>query len=245
MHPHTDSQAGSVPAVPAAGRALPNRLADWGAFAAAAGAALAAVSHADASIIYVDPTTKPDVKLPSTPPFNSDVTATDGFTIDNVPVALRLRHLAPGDILGGMSGGSKIGIWGSSFTARKFNPGSPIGGPGVNSRVYFAAVNTSGKRAGEFNTGSTGIAGFQLPGSKNGGNGWIRVHLTDLNGDGRFDELTVIDWAYNDAGGGITAGQTTDAVPEPSTKALALLALGSAGVLAWRKRRGQAVSARA
>jgi hypothetical protein len=52
------------------------------------------------------------------------------------------------------------------------------------------------------------------------------------------DNLEAVDWAYNNAGGGISADQgDPNAVPEPGSKALALLALGSAGVLAWRRRR--------
>ena len=45
--------------------------------------------------------------------------------------------------------------------------------------------------------------------------------------------LTIIDYAYADVGESISVGQT---VPEPGS--LALLALGAAGVSAWRRKRG-------
>jgi hypothetical protein len=70
--------------------------------------------------------------------------------------------------------------------------------------------------------------------------GWIRLEWQDTNGvtNGAGDPipntLTAIDWAYESAPGvGILAGAT----PEPSTLALALMATGSTGLLAWRKWR--------
>ena len=63
--------------------------------------------------------------------------------------------------------------------------------------------------------------------------GWIRLETTIPNGRGPL-VLKAIDWAYNDVPDApINAG----AIPEPSSMALALLAAGSLGVLAWRRRR--------
>ena len=45
------------------------------------------------------------------------------------------------------------------------------------------------------------------------------------------NSFTVVDYAYGDAGDSVDTGQ----VPEPGS--LALLALGGAGLIAWRKRR--------
>ncbi len=51
--------------------------------------------------------------------------------------------------------------------------------------------------------------------------------------------FTLVDYAYGDVGDMINAGQHD--VPEPGS--LALLALGGAGLVAWRKRRSNAMAA--
>jgi hypothetical protein len=82
--------------------------------------------------------------------------------------------------------------------------------------------------------------------------GWLDVKVT--SDAGFAEELELISWAYNnvagapieagepiEAGASIEAGQTTEvsATPEPGTEALSLLALGAAGILAFRKRRNE------
>ena len=66
--------------------------------------------------------------------------------------------------------------------------------------------------------------------------GWLRLEL-DTDSSGYIKDVQLIDEAYTDVAPGITfsSGQGTPVVPEPS--ALGLLAIGSAGVLAWRRRR--------
>lgn len=61
--------------------------------------------------------------------------------------------------------------------------------------------------------------------------GWIHV---DVIGGG---DARVTAWAFEDNGGSILAG----AIPEPSSLALSFLAAGAAGLLYWRKRKGEAV----
>lgn len=87
-----------------------------------------------------------------------------------------------------------------------------------------------------------GFAGLELTIASNVYYGWAKLSL-DTVGAGTPSGLTAIEWAYNDvAGQSILAGDTGSEqgggdAPEPSTAALALLAAGSAGVLAWRRRR--------
>ena len=255
MNPSTDSQAESSPAVPAFGRVLQNRLADWRLFAAAAGATVAATTTADASIIYVQPSSPETVTLPATP--GAPAAADLEFPVDGVSCTLYARQFHVGGSQGGValvhgpyfsyrSGPGLSFIQGKS-AANNFAPGNPVTGANKGTFVEMRldyAVGSHSLRRDAFPLNQTAFAGFQLPASKGGGMGWMRFEVLDRNNDGFPDGVEVIDWAYNDAGGGISAGQTTNAVPEPGTKALALLALGSAGVLAWRKRRQDAGSSK-
>lgn len=82
-----------------------------------------------------------------------------------------------------------------------------------------------------------------------GGNtfyGWMQLSYSvsaQFGPDGAFGpELTIHDFAWDDSGALIQAGQTVDgsAVPEPGTFAsagLAALALGAVGLRSWRKNR--------
>ncbi|MCU1235913.1 MAG: hypothetical protein JWP63_3880 [Candidatus Solibacter sp.] len=92
---------------------------------------------------------------------------------------------------------------------------------------------------GQFLNSATGFAGIRFNQGGNPYYGWIRLHATI--GPGNAVTTTAIDWAYNDVTGqSIKAGEgVPSAAPEPSTISMALLAAGSAGVLAWRKRRKQ------
>ncbi len=202
---------------------------DWRLYAAAGAAALAAGSTADAAIIYVDPTLKTTATLN---------TGGKHFSIDGLNVNLLVSNGSAFEAGAFLNGGRNFffdesGGTGAGY-AMKFKPGSSVKGVPAQD-VAFRGIKTFASNTvfGAFTTGKTGIGGFKLPSSKGGGEGWLRVEVSSINGDSRPDELTVIDWAYNDAGGGISAGQET-AVPEPS--ALGLLAMGSAGLLAWRRR---------
>jgi hypothetical protein len=113
-----------------------------------------------------------------------------------------------------------------------FGKGQAIGG-----NYLLAGLETLAGREGNevpedglFTGGRIGYAGFQLG---NGDLGWLQIQVPTNNA--YPDELKILGYAYNDASGApINAGQGAS-VPEPS--ALGLLALGSAGVLAWRRRR--------
>jgi hypothetical protein len=87
----------------------------------------------------------------------------------------------------------------------------------------------------------TGFAAFRFTTASKGFDfGWVRLKYT-LGSNGLANAVTAVDYAYDDTGASILAGQTTSATPEPSTAALALLAAGAAGVMALRRRRQTAV----
>jgi hypothetical protein len=222
---------------------------NWRLYAAAGAATLAAAASADAAIIYVNPTNKPNATIGGPAPYLGTVTAK--FSIDGLASSyIKVHHHTTpphfdNAAVASVHNNSMTAVNGpgvkwqdtSHGNLMNFNAGQAIAlEHGSHSGTVRGKETVMGRLSGSvgsFAFSKTGFAGFQLPASKGGGLGWMRFEVFDRNGDGFPDELQAIDWAYNNAGGGINAGQTS--VPEPS--ALGLLALGSAGVLAWRRRR--------
>lgn len=160
----------------------------------------------------------------------------------------------------GASGSANSGLLGASFLEASHADIGPGGNFSTNAagRVRYNTVSAIGTGStynltfGNFPLGVTGIAGVQLA---SGNYGWIRLKLEDLGlnqpfatllgaplGDGQnyADKITVIDWAYEDNGAPIHAGDNGQTVPEPS--ALALLAAGAAGIGAFRRRKAEQAS---
>lgn len=131
----------------------------------------------------------------------------------------KVKKLASGNNISNLAGG----IWegGTNHIAAQNK------GPGTNSN--------SGWSANHF-----GFAGFRISTVSHGLDyGWVRLEFT-TGTNGAANEILVKDWAYNTTpGAAITAGQGIPApeIPEPATGALALLALGAAGVTALRRSR--------
>lgn len=90
---------------------------------------------------------------------------------------------------------------------------------------------------GQFAKGGFGFIGFRFNNGAGVQYGWAR-----LRSKGHcFSDFMLVDYAWADPGESITAGQTSsvgnqvEAIPDQGS--LGLLALGGAGLIAWRKRR--------
>jgi PEP-CTERM motif-containing protein len=206
---------------------------NWSVYAAAAGATLAMAANADASIIYSGP-----MDLTVTGSENNISSKT--FKIDGDPIAAELNLFA--------EDGFRVNVAEViNFSSKVHFAGTNTGGLSfgkkynLNQQISFAGAGGGGTLQKSSNNGVhgqwgpgivTGFLGIELPGSDYG---WIEVRVTNTGNLPTKEEI--LGWAYNDAGT-IEAGELPSPTPEPGTAGLALLALGSAGLIAWRRRRG-------
>jgi hypothetical protein len=77
-----------------------------------------------------------------------------------------------------------------------------------------------------------GLVGFKFNNGAGDQYGWVRVKMWG----GLKNTFEVVDYAYGDPGDVVLAGQKSDA-SAPTLESLGGLALGAAGLLAWRRRR--------
>jgi PEP-CTERM motif len=232
----------------------------WGAYAAAAGAALATTTRADADIIYsgvLDITVTP----PASQLFVKKV-STKSISINHHRLAARAAdtlHNLPGSSFRLLSANLRgVGLgFGASFSttasygARNFknaliyNVGQAIHPAATNVYAFLAGSESAAtfpRRYGPIYAPGSGFVGFQTSG---GDLGWVDVKLTVGPGpiapasQDFLDQLEIISYAYNGVPGApINAGQTSN-VPEPGSLALGLLAIGASGLIAWRKCRAE------
>ena len=96
----------------------------------------------------------------------------------------------------------------------------------------------NGSLSGNFLPKGQGMAAFMFDTGKGPQYGWARIRTTVGGPD---NQMEVVDYAWADPGEPILTGQKKEGVePAPETTAsgsLGLLALGSAGLLAWRECR--------
>ena len=89
--------------------------------------------------------------------------------------------------------------------------------------------------SGQFESGHFGFIGFKFNSGSGDQYGWVRLKMGVHNQD-----FWLVDYAYADPGEPIRAGQTSSNELVPEEGSLGGLALGAAGLLAWRKRRSRA-----
>ncbi len=97
---------------------------------------------------------------------------------------------------------------------------------------FYAELNQYGGGVAPGWSGPTGYFGVKFSLIDGAHYGWVKLQT-----NGNASEWTILSGAYNSvAGESILAGQGPTAVPEPATSA-ALLALGAAGLVAYRQRK--------
>ena len=116
------------------------------------------------------------------------------------------------------------------FLRNKFQPGIYFNNKlGNLVRYYF--------NYGHWNRGDTGFVAFKFDAGAGIQYGWARVRIE--GNPPRTGDFMLIDYAYGDPGDQLSAGQTSSNEMVPEEGSVGWLALGAAGLLAWRKRRSQ------
>jgi hypothetical protein len=247
-----------------------DRLGSWPIYAAAAGSALALSTSAAAGIIYSG-IQNFTVSVTASAPgyrFNSDYFTAGNFSAYPYLQAFHI-NAAPTIRIGGVGiapyscgcstqffGGPYNGLV-SNFPLKNLSFGRTIGTGLSNATTQlrsagYLAFKCQGSDLYPCYGGSdldlqpwgpsnvTGFAGFRTP---SGNFGWVRLLWS--SSAGFPNSITAIDWAVEDSGAPIRAGQTISSVPEPGTMSMSLLAAGAAGILAWRKRKAIAAKSQA
>jgi hypothetical protein len=228
----------------------------WPVYATVTGAALAMASNASASIIYsglLDTTVSLGSKQKS-------ANRTTGGSVllksgSGAPIGsfqLVVAHHAGSGIRGAVIGvgGSQLNLLGSSELLARLSSGAAISGAAATGSNFFGTgfrfvdyervFSTSRHTYGWSKTKGFGGFSFFNSVADQKDYGWIRLQY-GIGKSGLINSLTAVDWAYDDSGAAIIAGDTgLSSTPEPSTMALSLLAAGAAGVGALRKRRAAA-----
>ena len=99
---------------------------------------------------------------------------------------------------------------------------------------FGALISCSGY--GEWHNKGQAFAAFKFDTGRGTQYGWVRVRVTV---PAPHDQMVIVDYAWADPGEPILTGQVPSeaAKPHPAEGSLGLLALGAAGLTAWRKSR--------
>ena len=219
------------------------------AYAVAAGAVLAAAGPADASVVYG--------KVDKSMEYNSgsyliNIVDIGGSNIGAINFSnynllstsdKNPNHYSTVAWAGaGATGMESFGVMvqGTLGSAMKLPAGANVGPSGDFSSAgkLFQHLNMGNPlNFGLFLEGD-GYLGFKIKTVDNIAYGW--VHLDNFNLAPKATSYRIVDWAYQNDGTTITSGEGATAVPEPTSSALALIAMGAAGVAIYRKRKQDA-----
>jgi hypothetical protein len=222
----------------------------WSAYAAAAAASsFAAAQSAEATIHYSGLV-------------NQKVAGVHVFTFDlgSAGVSFKVSHhwdyKGPSTSHGG--GEAYFGIFGpgAAFkgayfcrfgdhaSASKLNPRDIISGgtffPGaaVLAVRYGDCHGYSGD--GQFQDPGIGFVGFKFNTGAGDQYGWARINMQSQTGTGPTAFIfRLVDYAYGDPGEIVLAGQKESRSSAPALESLGGLAMGAAGLLAWRRQRSR------
>jgi hypothetical protein len=132
----------------------------------------------------------------------------------------------------------------------------PVNAGAFTRPAAFANVNLGNLSSGGFsNSGNAAFSGsskyllFQFTNLSTTNFGWIELTNATTGVTGALKSaysVTLGQWAYDDSGAPILAGQEVAPVPEPATATLAMggaLVAGAAGLRRWRKQRAAGLPA--
>lgn len=206
----------------------------WTAYATASAAtALAGTTTAEAHIHYSGPVNSIFK--------NSDGTLFRKFPLENGASIFFQRFIigAPNSAI------AVFGVAASSAHPRAPNTYISRLGPGENVSNgpffvygYGILANAAGSSRSYWRDPGPGFVGFKFNNGSGVQYGWARIKTTGAD----RNAFVLQDYAFGDVGDPIRTGQTRDAEAAapanvPTSGSLALLALGGAGLLAWRRAR--------
>jgi hypothetical protein len=195
------------------------------AYAALAGAALAAPAAAEATVVYSGIV---NYSVPSTFDgiYINFVTGATGTSSAAVPGANYNPYNGGTGLQFFWNGGVNGGLSLDATTYATLAFGTPIS----SANTYLNVTSTTATAS--WRAGSNLYLGVRLVNSVTSATnfGWVHLNTTGTTGF----PATIVEYAYENSGASITAGQ----VPEPTTFALlGVMAAGAIGVRAWRKRK--------
>ena len=206
------------------------------AYSAAAGAALAVAPNAFAAIVHEtdgrsfggEDAVNIDLKMDGNAEFNLNGQLSINTLMSSTYFNIKIERKYSGPLVFGVGE-----IVGSIAESELIGPNNNT--PTRNDGNFYAGSTTSDSQShyGNWDADNQikycGVSFYKDDGSGDKVYGWIKIQRL-TKGSGK-----IIDWAYEDTINTPIAAGDTGPVPEPAT-GLALLALGAAGIAAYRRR---------